>query len=223
MGKSFQHEFLPHIPLTEEMVDGKRYYTTVDGERFPSITTVLKSMSAAGIAAWTKRVGTAEANKVKTQAAGRGKHMHALCEAYLLNQDPPADASLLSREMFKSVKPFLSHVDKVWGIELPLYSKKLGIAGRTDAYVQIKGRNAILDYKTSAKEKKAEWITNYLYQTTAYSIMIEELYGHRVDDIVIVIAIEHEDKPQVFAYDARKYRPKFTAYLDEIGHEHTYK
>ena len=49
-------------------VDGKRHYTTPNGDRYPSVTTVLSSMSAEGIAAWRARVGTEEANRISTQA-----------------------------------------------------------------------------------------------------------------------------------------------------------
>ena len=50
--------------------------------------------------------------------------------------------------------------------------------------------DSIIDFKTSSKKKKDEWIKKYFLQTTAYSIMWEELTGIKVTQIVILITGE---------------------------------
>ena len=45
--------------INTEMVDGKRYYVSPSGEKYPSITTVISNNSKkqAGLAKWRARVG----------------------------------------------------------------------------------------------------------------------------------------------------------------------
>jgi genome maintenance exonuclease 1 len=100
--------------------------------------------------------------------------------------------------MFHSIKPFIdSHLNNIAGIEIPLWSKQLGIAGRCDCVGDWKGEKAILDWKTSGKPKKKEWVEDYFLQATAYSIMFEERTEIPINNIVIVMAVENEE-PQVF-------------------------
>ena len=79
-----------HIPvklqeLTTETINRKRFYVTPEGNKYPSITTVLGWFSAKSIAQWRKRVGSEAANKITTQASRRGTSVHQLCEDYLNN------------------------------------------------------------------------------------------------------------------------------------------
>lgn len=46
---------------------------------------------------------------------------------------------------------------------------------------------SVLDFKTSRKEKKEEWILNYFLQATCYSLMLKEKYNINAPQIVILI------------------------------------
>ena len=48
---------------------------------------------------------------------------------------------------------------------------------------------AIIDWKTSNKVKKEEWVEDYFLQATAYSIMYEERTKTPVGKAVIVVAV----------------------------------
>jgi genome maintenance exonuclease 1 len=63
---------------------------------------------------------------------------------------------------------------------------------------------SIVDFKTSRKPKREEWIQHYFIQATCYALMAEELYGIDIPQIVIIIAIDNED-PQIFRKDKSKY------------------
>ena len=69
------------IKVTGE--DGKRYYTTPDGDRFPSVTTVLGAKPKPYLQEWRNRVGEQEANRITKISSGRGTNLHTLCERYL--------------------------------------------------------------------------------------------------------------------------------------------
>lgn len=203
--------------LESEMVDGKRYYATPTGEKYPSVTTILSSFQKEGILAWRKRVGEEEANKITGIATRRGTKVHTMCERYILNEDNIGKGMMPSDiDMFKQIQPILdSHIDHIIASEIPLYSHTLKAAGRVDLICQYKGCQTVLDFKTSRKPKKEEWIENYYLQATCYAMMLEEVYQITCPNIAIVIAVEN-DKPQVFersSFDLRdEVKFKFSLY-----------
>ena len=69
------------------------------------------------------------------------------------------------------------YVTDVFAQEVTLYSDKLQTAGRCDLIAKFLGKPAIIDFKTSKKEKKPEWISGYFQQTTAYAMMFEEMHN----------------------------------------------
>ena len=61
----------------------------------------------------------------------------------------------------------------------------------------IRDRLSIIDFKTSNKRKKKEWISNYFQQTSAYAVMYEERTKIPVSQVVGLIAVENYH-PQLF-------------------------
>jgi len=203
----FIHNPLPVQELTSIEKDGKRFYL-VEGEEYPSVTTVLSSYKSKSIAEWRERVGASTAEKITRQATTRGTAVHQLCEDYVNNKENytskamPANVSL-----FKQIKDFLDDkLQSVYNLEIPLHSKVLKAAGRCDMLGRIDDKICIVDYKTSSKIKKEEWIEGYFLQTTAYSMMVEEMYDLKIDRIVVVIAVEEENAPQIFIKSPDEYR-----------------
>lgn len=187
----FPYKEVKEYHLDTQTIDGKRHYL-VEGTPYPSVTTVLSSLTKDGLQKWIDKVGAEEAEKIKNAAADRGTKLHKMCEDYLHN-DPNYAKGMMPNiiALFKQVQPWLDeHVDFIYGNELALYSHSLHTAGRCDLIAQIDGKPAILDFKTSTNEKKEEWIENYFLQATAYSIMFEEMYNVRIDDIHIFICTE---------------------------------
>jgi genome maintenance exonuclease 1 len=194
----FQHNWLPKIEMkrvTDEQT-GKRLYTTPEGKRYPSVTTVLSQHSAAGIQAWRARVGEAEANRISSYAAKRGTRIHALCESFLKNE-PVVIENPVHREMFESLKPELEKIDNVRALEHGLYSNYLRLAGTVDCIADYRGRPCVIDFKTSRKLKNRDQIQSYFMQTSAYAIMAEERHGLSIPWMVILIMVD-DSAPQVF-------------------------
>lgn len=198
-------EFLD-LKTTNE--NGKRYYITPSGEKYPSVTTVLSSLDKQWLFEWRARVGEEAANKISAYASSRGTRLHGICEKYMLNDDTFAEKQMpLAIEMFKSIQKYIDMVDIVYGNEIPLYSHELKVAGRADLFCNISGKNVILDFKTSSRQKKREDIENYFLQATTYALMIEELKGISVPKIVILIAVE-ASTPQYFVESTSKFKDK---------------
>lgn len=223
--KIFERDDFPVIDLESVNVDGKRFYKTPDGQYYPSVTTVLSSQKDGSIDKWRAKVGEAEANRISRQATQRGTYLHSMCEDYLNNLDTYKRGRMpTTLELFNGIKPIIDRdVETVYGIEMALFSHRLKAAGRCDLFCKFQGMNTILDFKTSTREKKEEWIQNYFIQATTYAIMMEEMYQDfrplKIPQLAVVIAIEDGDVPyQLFVKRTADYRDLVVETFD-IYHE----
>lgn len=207
--KKFKHNFVPFVELSTENINGQRYYVLPDeSTKLKSVTTILgEKLDKTALLEWRKRVGEEEANRISNQAARRGTSIHKIAERYVLNEENIyKDQMPINIETFKPIKETLDkYVDNIMGIELPLYSKSLGCAGRTDLVAEYDGVLSIIDFKTSRKPKKEEWIESYFLQSTVYSMMFEWTYKIAVPRIAIIITVDDEKTPQTFVMERSKY------------------
>lgn len=209
MAREFLHSFVGLDDLPTTTLDGKRHYITPAGV-LPSVTTVLgeKLQSSKGLDEWRARVGQQEADRISKQALSRGSAVHSICENYILNKDYKAGVMPMDLYTFLQIKPYLdANLGSIYGIEAPLYSANLRTAGRTDLMAGWNGVNSIVDFKTARKPKKEEYIESYFLQGTCYSLMAEERTFLKFPQIVIVIAVDHEE-PQIFIKQRDEYADK---------------
>jgi len=59
----------------------------------------------------------------------------------------------------------------------------------------------IIDFKSSSKPKKDYMAKPWYLQMTAYSIMVEELTGHPIEEICAIVAVEGLNTFQLFLSD----------------------
>jgi len=180
-------------PMERVTIDGKRRYATPDGEKLPSVTTVLDATkseeSKQALNNWRKRVGTAQAQAITTEAAGRGTRMHKYIEDYIKNgvlSDPGSNPySIQAHKMAQQiVNNGLVKCNEYWGTEVPLYFPKV-YAGTTDLCGVHDGSDCIMDHKQSNKFKKREWIDDYFVQLAAYANAHNEVHGTKIRKGVI--------------------------------------
>jgi genome maintenance exonuclease 1 len=176
--------------------DGKRYYTTPEGIKLPSVTTVLGAKKKEAIMAWRDRVGHDVANAISKKATGRGTNVHTLCERYL-NNEPLGDIMPDAKEMFLPLKPLLNRINNIHYQEQALWSVGIGMAGRVDCIGEFDGVLSVIDFKTSKRVKTKDKIDDYFAQCVAYACMYEELVGIGIDQIVIIMAVE-DSEPLLF-------------------------
>ena len=213
-----------HTPLLQQMpevytetINKNRFYVTPEGNKYPSITTVLSGRAKEGINAWRERVGEAAANKIMRAASSRGTAVHELAENYLNNEELK-NQEVLPLFMFTQLKSELDNINNIVMQEGGLYSDKWGIAGRVDCIADYDGKLTVIDFKTSTKEKKEAWIENYFIQCTAYCEMYEERYGQAIDQIAILIVCE-DGTTQTFVKDKKDYVPLLQPAIDEFWTE----
>jgi genome maintenance exonuclease 1 len=155
-----------NFDLSSANVDGIRKYTTPQGKRYPSVTSVLSyGKDKTAIYEWRNRIGAEAANKITQKSANRGTKLHTICEKYLLNELSPMKIRSLMpdvKDFFSQLRPHIDkNIGKIYGLEQSLYSDRLRLAGRTDCIAEWAGKLSIVDYKNSIKEKK-DWGTSYI-------------------------------------------------------------
>lgn len=182
-----------YVPMSRVEIDGKRRYATPDGEKLPSVTTILDATkseeSKQALQNWRKRVGVQKAQEITTEAAGRGTRMHKWLENYIktgATGEPGSNPySIQSHQMAQSIiTQGLVKCNEYWGTEVPLYFPKI-YAGTTDLCGIHDGSEAIMDHKQTNKPKKREWIDDYFVQLTAYANAHNEVHGTKIRKGVI--------------------------------------
>ena len=214
----FKHENvdLGYEDLVAETSSSGRKYAAPNGVRYPSVTTVLSILNEEFIKRWRARVGEEEANKVSHRASTRGTAVHDCIEKYLDNNEDYAKEYLPNIiDNFNAIKPVLDErIGTIYLQEAALYSEHLGLAGRVDCVGEFDGVLSIIDFKTSKKIKKKEWITNYFIQEAAYAIMWEERTGTPIVNLVTIITVDNE-APQVFVEHRDNWVPKLLETINE--------
>jgi len=184
-----------HVPveigkLVQVNSPGGRYYETPSGNRYPSVTSITKLHNQESIQAWKEKVGEVEAGKISRRALARGNKIHSLAEKYLLNEGDLSDD--FSRADFGQMIPYLDKINNIRCLETQLYSDHLQTAGTVDCIGEYDGKLSVIDFKTSAKLKKREWVKDYFMQCSAYAVMFEERTGTPIERLLLIINVEDE-------------------------------
>ena len=217
MKRVFEHVELDlgYDDLVTDTTAERRLYLAPDGSKFPSVTTVLGILSEDAIRAWRLRVGEEEANKVGHRASNRGSAVHSIIEGYLKNE-PTDDYLPHIKQSLQNLRPILDQsIGKIFGLEVALFSRHLGMAGRCDCVAEFDGVPSIVDFKTSKRVKKKENISNYFAQMSAYAIMFEERTGMPITNTVIVMDVD-DNEPLVF----KEHRDNWTKLLIDTKKEY---
>lgn len=187
-----------YAPLSRESVNGRRLYATPDGERLPSVTTILDATKPeekrAALQAWRNRVGHEQAQQITTEAANRGTLMHTYLEHYVrtgeLRERGSNPFSWASHAMAATViDRGLDRVDEFWGVEVPLYFPSI-YAGTTDCVGIHQGQEAIMDFKQTNRPKREEWIDDYKLQLCAYAEAHNQVYGTNIRKGVVLMCVK---------------------------------
>jgi len=209
----------PLEEVTSRTLETGRFYK-IDDQWMPSITTVVGNQSKHGILAWQKRVGFAEAEKVRRAAAWRGTQYHNLVEKYLKNELEEIEESKgLPTYLFRSARETLNRISNIHAIEAPLYSRTLGVAGRVDCIAEFDNELAIIDFKTTKNLKKEEHLEKFFVQEAAYAYMYYELTGVEVDKLVTLSVAEDGSMQVAQKYDKDTYIDTLIEWIRQYHNE----
>lgn len=217
---SFNHinHDLQFPQLNTEYHHGHRYYITPEGNRYLSVTTFLDMITdKSGLEKWKKDVGEDVAKYIKNESAGVGTAYHNIIETFLKNENVyEKHKNIFALAHFENVKPYLYRIDNIWALEKTLYSDAMHLAGRVDAVADYFGKKSVIDFKTSRKQKKEEWIQNYFLQATTYAMCWSELFPNapQIEQIVIVVSSSHDSTSDIFAKPIDNYIEQLTRLIN---------
>jgi genome maintenance exonuclease 1 len=206
---------------TRSIVDGSRHYS-VNEERLPSVTTILKATESeekkASLQAWKQRVGQKQAEIITREASSRGSSMHEYLEKFLLgklNLDLLGD-NTRERMMADQIieNGLRNKLDEIWGCEATLYYPGK-YAGAADCVGVYENKETIIDFKQSNKPKKDEWIDDYYLQCAAYALAHNTVHGSNITQAVILLCTK-DNMFQRFLIEGDRLKDYQNKFLEKV-------
>ncbi len=223
MFNHIHHDF-PQL-LTENVL-GSRMYVAPNGQRYPSVTTVIADHGKEAILEWRKKVGDEKANEISRKATTRGTGVHKALETYLNNEDT-SELNMMPnvKSLFVRMKQELDEkVNNIHCLEDKLYSHNLKLAGTVDCIAEYKGVLSVIDFKTSVRLKKKENIGGYFMQGAAYATMFNEMTNLNIEHVVILIGVDTANFCQtliVKSDEIQHHRQELQKYIDAYWSRNT--
>jgi genome maintenance exonuclease 1 len=190
---SYENYDFPKLKRVTNEDTGERFYTTEEGEKYPSVTTVLAAWPNPAIENWIKRVGEKTAENIRRESLNFGSLTHEILEIIfnnnfmkLNNEDYTpmkyggsieAAASLVSRIVNSG------ELGPILGLESSLYDDNLKVAGTLDCLAYYNGKLTVFDFKTTRKNLNIR--VEHLIQCAAYSTMFSNYSGISVEQIAV--------------------------------------
>ena len=185
-----------------------------------SILAVLKD-KVDGLAAWRKRVGEEEADRITKEAGQRGNELHDLSEKYLNNELKRSEVKGQAGILFNRAKRHLDTVQAVIATEVPLYSTKCKYAGRVDAVVMMGNQLTILDHKNSrnpidlSKDYNRRKLFKYQLQCAGYARAFHEMTGIKPTQGCLIVSNFLASTSDIFKFDLEPFYKELDLVVEE--------
>ena len=212
-----------HIQRITEK-SGLRHYS-LDGVKVPSVTTILDKTKSQkekdSLNAWKERVGYSEASRISRESTLRGDKMHKHLEDALHGKQS-LDFEVLNDAEKKMSEVIINQalekkLNEIWGCETPLYYPD-SHAGTSDLCGVYNNEESIIDFKSSTRLKKREWITDYFLQTCAYALAHNLQHKTNIKQGVILVCtpkLEFQEfiiKDNEFLWYQKKFMERVSMY-----------
>jgi len=227
MFSNIKHKIYRPFVETAHTEEG-HFYKTESGKTYPSITTVLKVLDTKEwYPFWVAKVARDEeiteaqaeirCKEIGGNSMEMGNIVHKLAEEYLSNATVNKPSSKIEEidpmDLFVPLSEHLTeHVDNVHGLEVPIYSDDLQLAGTADCIGEYDGVLSIVDFKNSRKPKTKSQCKSkdYFIQLCAYGKMWEFCTGQKIEQgVILVISWDGKVKPfkvNLSEYEADLYK-----------------
>ena len=159
-------------PPSLSTLERKGGYYEIDGQFYPSVTTILQVINKPALLGWYAKLGKEEADKVKQESADFGKTVHELIRVVLDGGTVDYDKTdAVVGGCLKSFEEWVRLVEfQPLLTEQTVHSKVHGFAGTLDALGLVYGIPTLIDWKTSSgvyDEMKL--------QIAAYDVAVKEM------------------------------------------------
>jgi len=187
---------------TETTKKGGRVYNIGGNNPYKSVTTYIKDRNPNKFDEIINQMGIENWNELSYAGTHDGSLFHSYCEQLLENETIQYKKSIHPKlnDYFKTtMKGYLKeHINNIVLSEAVLFSHKYKLAGRVDLIAEFDGVLSVIDFKTSNKPKKKEWIGDYELQTELYRRMFKEMYFINITQKVIIMLEKQEGTIQTF-------------------------
>ncbi len=201
--------------------DGMRHYIFEERDFFshelikihdyPSVTSVISSsefFDNSHLEEWKQRIGEDKAKEIVDESITIGNYLHHCYEFIDDEENRNKPQNKLEEHALKMYKLTKKHFKNIFTEaicrEQLVFSRKLRIAGRTDAiYRTNSGKIALVDFKNSKGEKGKNDIEKYKIQLSFYNRMAKESLGIQVDELVVFMVFRNGFS-KIFRFDTNE-------------------
>lgn len=181
------------------------------GERkYYGVTKILSETKSeedkASLQAWRDKVGEEKAEAILQESLKIGNSLDMMIEKFLAGtlgeikqyKDEPG------LKLFYQMKPVLENIDTI-GLQIHMYSDKYKIQGYLDCIGVKNGVLTMIDFKNSRSRKSEKYIRDYFLQASIYCLLIHEMTGIVIKDIMIILGIRDSFSTQIATAKLKDY------------------
>lgn len=215
-------QLLPRLLAKAVRENGKQYYVDNQGNRLPSVTTILNATKPQAdrdrLFNWRQRVGTAEANQISRTASNRGTQTHKQIQRYLQGESKPCPDAVLP--YWRSIEPVLQDIQEVRLIEGSVFHYGLSYGGKVDCVASYQGIPCVCEWKTADKPKGSiERLYDYPLQLSAYLGAVNDYYqdyGIQLSCALLIVAIP-ETPAEVFWFEPAQMKDYWQLWEERVA------
>ena len=122
--------------------------------------------------------------------------------------------------MFHSSKHILDKINKVYLQEAALYSDYLEVAGRVDCIAEYDGKLSIIDFKTSAEQKKETGCMTITFKRQRMLAVSKNCMVITVEQLVTIVACENGEVQVSIVEPKKEYFLRLQEYIQEYQDKH---
>ena len=220
----FEYPIVTKENTTEQ---GRVYYIDHNGKTYGglySVTTILSKVTDTkkSIESWRNKVGHHYADLLTKRSTDKGNMMHDILYYRLVNENYSDKFKKnflfdLAEKMADSVESYMTdNLTSLWGAEVPLFIPTM-YAGRVDCVGVYNGKQSVIDFKNSYKEKKEEHMYNYKLQCAAYALAHNYMYGTNIEQGVILICNSEDISTREIIVTGDEWRDVCEEWMDIVA------
>lgn len=181
-------------------------------ERYPGVTKVLSATKdTTGLDAWVQRVGKEEADRVISESKAIGVSLDTIFNDSLSdnrnNFEETSYHGTPGFKLYRQLKPYIARIEPIQ-VQMKVWSDNLKMMGYLDCFGFYDNDLSVIDCKNAKREKTEEHLLDYYLQTTAYSLMLYDMYGIKIKKIVLLIARRDQAFPQIVVKPMKDFIPE---------------
>lgn len=211
-----------------------RYYQTVAGN-FPSVSTIIRNLrppqQQAILDKWRERTP----KEVRDAVKERGNYLHSSIEKYFrtgrLEENLQIDSAVLELEdprdywqgIYQTLKGHTASTLELGAntlaIEYSIYHPELRYAGTLDWLGYWNGELTLIDFKTTSKRKRLDFLIEQRLQLAAYKQAVEFHHDLQITQTAVIFFVKNSAS-QIFYFEGEDLQADDAAWQQKVKEYH---